>query len=319
VLKAACEGRLVPTEAELAREEGRAYEPADVLLHRILAERRARWEAEHPGKKYVEPTAPETDGLPELPEGWCWVALPQIGELARGKSKHRPRNDPHLYGGPYPFVQTGDVKQADGTITTYSQTYNEVGLAQSRLWPKGTLCITIAANIAETAVLGFDACFPDSVVGFIGIKEACNVRFVQYFIRTAKDDLERYAPATAQKNINLDTLEKLAIAFLPLPEQHRIVAEVERRLSVVGKLEATVAASLARAGRLRQAVLKRAFEGRSVRQDPSGEPAEALLARIQAARATVGARSPRPQRPPANGARRMGSVTGAGRPRPYRK
>ncbi len=215
-----------------------------------------------------------TDGLPDLPAGWCWAVLPQVGELARGKSKHRPRNDPRLYGGPYPFVQTGDIKKADGTITAHSQTYNEVGLTQSRLWPKGTLCITIAANIAETAILGFDACFPDSVVGFLGTKDACDVRFVEYFIRTAKDDLERYAPATAQKNINLDTLEKLAIALPPLPEQHRIVAEVERRLSVVAALEATVAANLARAGRLRQAVLKRAFEGRLVAKDAGDEPTQ---------------------------------------------
>ncbi|WP_176377474.1 restriction endonuclease subunit S, partial [Escherichia coli] len=105
----------------------------------------------------------------------------QLGELNRGKSKHRPRNDPSLYGGDYPFVQTGDVRAADGLLTNYKQTYSKKGLAQSRLWPKGTLCITIAANIAETAILGIDACFPDSVVGFIPQNENISVEYIEFF------------------------------------------------------------------------------------------------------------------------------------------
>ena len=288
VLKAACEGRLVPTEAQLARVGADGvrpdYEPADALLQRILAERRAKWEAENPGKKYKEPAAPDTDNLPDLPEGWVWATLPQLGELNRGKSKHRPRNDPRLYGGPYPFIQTGDVKQAQGIIRTYSQAYNENGLAQSHLWPIGTLCITIAANIAESAILGFEACFPDSIVGFLTDASHCDVHFIEFFIRTAKEDLKRYAPATAQKNINLRTLSQLGIVLPPLAEQHRIVAEVERQLSVVQELEATVEANLKRAERLRQAILKQAFEGKLVPQDPNDEPASALLERIRTAR-----------------------------------
>ncbi len=296
VLKAACEGRLVPTEAELHRrgEVASPPEPAGVLLARILAERRARWQAEHPGKRYKEPAPPNTEGLPELPEGWVWASLPQLGELNRGKSKHRPRNDERLFGGPYPFIQTGKIRQAEGTIATYSQTYSELGLAQSRLWPKGTLCITIAANIAETAILGFDGCFPDSVVGFVP-EDGTDVRFVEYFMRTAKEDLERYAPATAQKNINLQTLRGVAVPLPPLSEQQRIIAEVERRLSVVGELEKQVEAALRRAGRLRQAVLKRAFEGRLVPQAPADEPASALLERIRAARGKRRSKVPPPK------------------------
>ncbi len=90
--------------------------------------------------------------------------LNELGKVNRGKSKHRPRNDPILYGGKYPFIQTGDVKHSPFYVTTHSVTYNEKGLAQSKLWPKGTLCITIAANIAETAILSYPACFPDSIV-----------------------------------------------------------------------------------------------------------------------------------------------------------
>ena len=102
---------------------------------------------------------------------WDEKSLDELGSVGRGKSKHRPRDAEHLYGGPYPFIQTGDVKHAELYIKSYSQTYSEAGLAQSKLWPAGTLCITIAANIADTAILGLDACFPDSVLGFIANEE----------------------------------------------------------------------------------------------------------------------------------------------------
>ncbi|MEZ4667864.1 MAG: restriction endonuclease subunit S [Anaerolineae bacterium] len=284
VLKAACEGRLVEQDAN--------DEPASALLERILEERREKWEAEQRAKgkdprkmTYDEPAAPDVEGLPELPEGWVYVSLDQIGELARGKSKHRPRNADFLYDGPYPFVQTGDIRHANGILKTYSQTYSEAGLAQSRLWPEGTLCITIAANIAETAILGFSACFPDSIVGFIPIDDSADIRFLEYFIRSAKNHIEQYAPATAQKNINLDTLQKLAIPYPSLNEQRQIANEVERGLSIIDDLNETVRAGLKRAERLRQAILREAFAGRLVAQDPADEAAEALLARIRAARA----------------------------------
>lgn len=288
VLKAACEGKLVLTEAELAKAEGRTYEPADVLLARILEERREKWNGKG---KYKEPVAPDTSGLPTLPEGWGWATLPQLGDLARGKSKHRPRDDKRLFGGPYPFIQTGDVKNSNGSIKNFSQTYSEFGLAQSRLWPAGTLCITIAANIADSGILTFPSCFPDSVVGFVCEDTNCNVRFIEFFIRTAKKDLEKYAPATAQKNINLETLGNLAVPLPPLAEQRRIVAEVERRLSVADEVAKTVKQSLAQAERLRQSILKKAFEGKLVAQDANDEPAGVLLERIKAERTKKGSGS----------------------------
>ena len=113
-------------------------------------------------------------------------------------------------------------RYANKFIRSYSQTYNEIGLKQSRLWPKGTLCITIAANIADTAILGFDACFPDSIVGFTP-NQSCNVFFIEYFLRTAKENLHRYAPATAQKNINLKILSELLIPLPPKIEQDKII------------------------------------------------------------------------------------------------
>ena len=285
VLKAACEGRLVPTEAKLARSEGRDYEPAAQLLERILAERRARREAqEKPRGRYKEPDAPDHSDLPGLPNGWVWTTLPQLGELNRGKSKHRPRNDPRLLGGSYPFVQTGDIRHSQGLVTRHSQTYTEFGLAQSRLWPSGTLCITIAANIAETGILSYPACFPDSVVGFVCYDDPVISKFLEFFVRTEREGLERFAPATAQKNLNLKVLSDLAVPLPPLAEQHRLVAEVERLLSVINQTETTVEANLTRAERLRQSILKEAFSGKLVPPDPNDEPASVLLQRIRAER-----------------------------------
>ena len=228
--------------------------------------------------------------LPKLPEGWVYTFLAYVGDLARGKSRHRPRNDKRLFGGKYPFIQTGEVKAANGLIRTYSQTYNDFGLSQSKLWPKGTLCITIAANIAEVAFLGIEACFPDSIVGFKGYEEMLTPKYVYYFIRHTKQKIASYAPATAQKNINLQTLENLLIPYCSLSEQEIIVQEIETRLSIAEKLEQTIDDSLEKAEALRQSILKKAFEGKllneqeleEVRNDPEWEPAEKLLEKIRA-------------------------------------
>ncbi|MDH5641850.1 MAG: restriction endonuclease subunit S, partial [Nitrospira sp.] len=259
VLKSAVEGRLVPTEAALARQEGRDYEPASVLLERILTERRRRWSESGKKGKYQEPTPPDTTNLPDLPEGWCWATMPQLGELNRGKSKHRPRNDPRLLNGPYPFIQTGDVRHSECYIETYENTYSDFGLAQSRLWPAGTLCITIAANIAETGILKFSACFPDSVVGFLQENQTLT-RYVELFLRTARERLNQYAPATAQKNINLQVLSEVAVPLPPVAEQERIVNNIDQYMSVARHIEGGVGTGAVRSARLRQSILKWAFE-----------------------------------------------------------
>jgi type I restriction enzyme S subunit len=190
------------------------------------------------------------------------VDLKQACEVKRGKSKHRPRNAPELYGGDYPFIQTGDIRNANGGyIKRYSQTYSEIGLAQSKLWPKGTLCITIAANIGETAILDFDACFPDSVVGLLSKKDVLLNKYLNYFFISFKQKLEELAPATAQKNINVDILEKVNIPLAPYEEQQLIVQEIESRLSVADKMEESIAQSLQQAEALRQSILKKAFSG----------------------------------------------------------
>lgn len=153
--------------------------------------------------------------------------LNNLGFLSRGKSKHRPRNDPKLLGGPYPLIQTGDVKQADIYITKYESTYSLFGLQQSKMWPKGTLCITIAANIAETAILNFDACFPDSIVGFIP-NDSVNTIFMRFQIEALKDYLNSKATEVAQKNLNIDKLTKVLLMVPPLELQNEFASFVEQ-------------------------------------------------------------------------------------------
>src|SRR5574341_372823 len=152
----------------------------------------------------------------EVPSSWRRVRLGELGEVNRGRSRHRPRYAEHLYGGPYPFIQTGDIKSSGGRITSYKQTYSEAGLAQSRMWPAGTMCITIAANIAETGILEFPACFPDSVVGFIADESKCDVRFVEYTFRYLRQQIQHEASGSVQDNINLATLDRLRFPLPPL-------------------------------------------------------------------------------------------------------
>ncbi|WP_151140028.1 restriction endonuclease subunit S [Bacillus amyloliquefaciens] len=166
----------------------------------------------------------------KLPHGWEWKKLGEIGELQRGKSKHRPRNDPKLFGGEYPFIQTGDVARSSDYVEDFSQTLSEFGYNQSKLFPIGTVCITIAANIADTAILKFPCCFPDSVVGFVPFEEIVSSEFVHYYISTIKNDLEHYAPATAQKNINLKILNEVLVPVPSLREHEVIMDKIKNLL-----------------------------------------------------------------------------------------
>lgn len=218
---------------------------------------------------------------------WTPQPLAALGELGRGKSKHRPRNDPRLYGGQYPFVQTGDVAQSGGLIKGHRQTYSEFGLQQSRLWPAGTVCITIAANIADTAILTYPACFPDSVVGFIADASQCLSEYVKWAIDVIKDDLEAFAPATAQKNINLSVLNDIVISCPMLEEQAEIVRRGRALLAAADGIEARHAAAIAQAQRLTPLTLAKAFRGELVPQDPADEPASVLLQRLTQAQAVA--------------------------------
>lgn len=153
---------------------------------------------------------------------WEYKTLDQLGEVSRGRSKHRPRNDPSLFGGDYPFIQTADVKAANFYITEYDTTYNEKGLAQSKLWHPGTLCITIAANIADTGILAMDACFPDSVMGFLPYEGVADVRFVKYCFDILQQNCKKISQGAAQDNLSWEKLSTILFPAPPIEVQKRI-------------------------------------------------------------------------------------------------
>lgn len=155
---------------------------------------------------------------------WAGCKLEDLGTLQRGRSRHRPRYAFHLYDGPYPFIQTGDVRECGKYIIKFEQTYSEAGLAQSKLWPKGTLCITIAANIAELGILSFDACFPDSVLGFVPDEQRADLDFMFYTLTHFQRELKHIGEGSVQDNINLGTFQDVLFPIPPLAEQKAIAA-----------------------------------------------------------------------------------------------
>ena len=249
ILQLAVRGLLVPQDPQ--------DEPASALLKKIRAKKDKLIAS---GKikrgKPLPPIAKDEQPF-ALPRGWDWARFPELGEFGRGKSKHRPRNDPALFKPPkYPLIQTGEVSRAKGVVQEVHSYYSDLGLAQSRMWPKGTLCITIAANIAESAVLGFDSCFPDSVVGFVPAVAMGNVEYFLLFVETARAELLAFAPATAQKNINLEILSSLLIPVPPLNELTRIVNRVAQLRSLCADLRQRLAASQSTQAHLAEALVQ---------------------------------------------------------------
>jgi type I restriction enzyme S subunit len=166
---------------------------------------------------------------------WPTYTLDELGYVGRGKSRHRPRNDPKLYGGPYPFIQTADVMAADPYIITFNKSYSELGFKQSKMWPEGTLCMTIAgANTAETAILKIEACFPDSVVGFIADPEKVDTLFVKHALDMIKNSFLSVSRGATQDNLSLDKLLSFAFPVPPLEIQQNIVKSLKSYDDLVG-------------------------------------------------------------------------------------
>ena len=161
----------------------------------------------------------------EIPAEWDVIRLEEIATVERGKFSHRPRNDSKFYGGNIPFVQTGDVTKAIGYLESHSQTLNELGLSVSRSFPKGTILVTIAANIGETAIATYDVCFPDSLVGVIP-NSVVNGEYLELALRMKKDVLDKDATRSAQKNINLQNLRPLLIPLPSFEEQKKIAGTI---------------------------------------------------------------------------------------------
>lgn len=297
VLQAACEGRLVPTEADLARAEGRDYEPADALLRRILTERRAKWEAEHPGKRYQEPAPPDPSDLPELPEGWVWATLEHIADHRLGKMLDKAKNK----GIPRPYLRNLNVRWFEfdlSDVQLIRVTDEELSNVSVQ---SGDLVVCEGGEPGRAAV--WEGATGSMVIqkALHRVRPAPGVSAHYLALRLAVDassgHLQSYFTGSTIKHFTGQSLRSYTYPMPPTTEQHRIVAEVERRLSVAGELEKQVEAALRRAERLRQAILKRAFEGRLVPQDPNDEPAAVLLARIRAGRSGYGAGAEKQKEP----------------------
>lgn len=209
---------------------------------------------------------------------WKQVKFGDLGVLERGRSKHRPRNDPKLFGGKYPFIQTGDVARSGMYVVEHSQTLSEIGMEQSRIFPKDTLCITIAANIGDVAILTYDCCFPDSVVGFTP-NDLTSSKFIYYMMSTIQHELEATAPATAQKNINLKILSDLMINLPSISEQKEIITVLEKIFEKQQQAKESAEAVLALIDTMKKAILARAFRGELWTNDPAEEWAGKLVKR----------------------------------------
>lgn len=303
VLKAAVEGRLVPTEASLARGGKRAYEPGQALLARILKERRRRWEQAEFAKlkaagqtpkdnkwkaKYKEPVAPDTSTLPELPEGWCWTSLGQAFAVTVGATPSR--SVPEYWGGSIPWVSSGEVSFCRIRDTRETITSAGLNASSTKLNPRGSVLIGMIGEgktRGQAAVLDIDACGNQNAAALWVSQTEVPPEYVYHYLVGQYETTRQRGSGNNQPALNKARVEAIPLPLPPLNEQRRIVERLEHDESTIAVAEATLEREQKRIRRLRQAILKWAFEGKLVDQDPTDEPADRLVARIRAERATV--------------------------------
>ena len=283
VLKTACEGRLVSTEADLARAENRDYEPAASLLERILAECRTHWESQKKRRgKYKEPASPDTSGLPELPEGWVWATVEQVAEIQGGIQK-QPMRAPAA--NPFPFLRVANVLR--GALDLEEVHLIELFSGELEKFKLLSGDLLIVEGNGSPSQIGRMAIWNGEVENCVHQNHIIRARvysgiveeFVESYWNSPTGSSLVLGVASSTSGLYTLSVSKVSALPIPLPplaEQRRIVVEVERRLSVVQQTEAAVEVGLKRAGRLRQSILKQAFSGQLVYQDPNDEPALAL-------------------------------------------
>jgi type I restriction enzyme S subunit len=300
VLKAAFEGRLVPTDAELARRESHSYESASILLERILRERQVRWQrmqssdsAKSKKLQGVEKrkgqnehvVAPDESALPRLPEGWCWVSLGQIFDVYVGATPSRGKTE--YWGGKIPWVSSGEV--AFCRITKTRESITELGLKHTStlVHPPGTVLLGMIGEgktRGQAAILDIPACNNQNSAAIRVSETPIPSEFVYRFLEGEYERTRRRSSGGNQPALNKERVRAIPMPLPPFSEIQRIVAELERCCSLIDQLEKQVTANLEKAKHLRQSVLQVAFEGKLVPQDPSDEPATLLLDRISSAR-----------------------------------
>lgn len=295
VLKAACEGKLVPTEAELAKADGYAFEPVDVLLMRILNERCAVWKKNGKGSKYKEPIVPDTSGLPLPPEGWKYTSLDQLlTRILAGKSfkcEERVPNQNEIGVVKVSAVTWGEFDESESKTCMDSERINEAFLIKKGdfLFSRANTIELVGACVIVKQI-NKNLMLSDKILRFDFSVVPPQWILINLRNSFGRSEIERLATGNQEsmRNIGQDRIREIRIPIPPLAEQRRIVAEIERRLSIADGVEKTVMQSLAQAKRLRQSILKRAFEGGLVAQDASDEPAGVLLKRIKVEKMRTG-------------------------------
>ena len=175
------------------------------------------------------------DWIGEIPEGWEVKRLKYVSNISRGLFNHRPRNDERYYGGIYPFIQTGDVARSKKYIESYSQTLSDLGVSVSKLFPKGTLTMTIAANVGDVSILGFNAYFPDSVLGIIPLPDVDNI-FLYYALKAMKGEFVNAAIVSTQLNLNVERVYNMKTVVPPISEQRAIASYLDTKCSEIDSL-----------------------------------------------------------------------------------
>lgn len=306
VLKAAVAGRLVSTEADLARREGRTYEPAEVLLTRILYERRRRWEESELAKlkasdktpkngrwraKYKEPSLPDTTRLPALPEGWCWATLDQLSWLVRNGQSKAPREIAGVrilrISAVRPLaIDYSDVRYLPGQPEQYA---DDLLTTDDLLFTRYNGTPSLVGVCARVRWLGEATVHPDKLIK-VRLSAEVDPAFLEAAANAGESRklVERRTRTTAgQAGISGADLRQMPVPLPPYAEQIRISSMVDDLLSIGDKARAEVTAAVRRSSRLRQGVMQWAFEGKLADQDPADESAEQLLARIRAERAVA--------------------------------
>ena len=287
ILKAAVEGKLT----EAWRAEHPTTEPASILLENILKERRAKWEADlrakgkDPAKvKHVEPAKPDTEGLPELPEGWCWATVEQLADVGTGATPLRSRSEDYL-DGKIPWVTSGALNEEVVTFTEEFITEKALAETNVKIFPSGTLLLAMygeGKTRGKVSELKMDAATNQACAAIVFRPQSkmCQ-QYVKYFLLSNYYNIRQLSVGGVQPNLNLSIVRETFVPLPPISEQGKIVDEVERHLSFISNLETIIEANLIRAERLRQSILKEAFAGRLVPQDPNEKTAIVLLEYIR--------------------------------------